>query len=308
VTIETQPYLGFTSGWPDGYDGWGAAVNANWRGVSTLMGFVTFEAPRNSPPGSPAWGDRYIVGSAGTGAFSGHNNALAVYDKDESGTLAWRFTTPHSGLSVHVVSSTATDPIVPMRYRGGAWVYEFGNSGTAAATGPLTVLTSGGIHPGTMDAAGFLTFDPATGTFGSHVAAADLVVSGGTLGFRSSQVNLSEFGYFQSGTMSNAQLCVIVPYSTDKIIPANWTNVFAVEFYGTHWPAASMSLAVSTLKGGTLTARGTITINTGGTLSVSGGPTIDTTVTAPFAVVIEGQATADVSAKDFAISGYLKKA
>lgn len=36
-------------------------------------------AKQNSPPGGPADGDTYIVGAAGTGAWAGHNNAIAIF-------------------------------------------------------------------------------------------------------------------------------------------------------------------------------------------------------------------------------------
>lgn len=45
----------------------------------------------NTPPGSPADGDTYGVDSAGTGAWSGHSNSVAVWDDGES---EWVFTTP----------------------------------------------------------------------------------------------------------------------------------------------------------------------------------------------------------------------
>lgn len=37
------------------------------------------EAIQNDPPGSPADGDRYVVGTAGTGDWLNQNNKLAVY-------------------------------------------------------------------------------------------------------------------------------------------------------------------------------------------------------------------------------------
>lgn len=36
-------------------------------------------ARQNAPPGSPADCDCYIVGAAGSGAWAGHNNAIAIY-------------------------------------------------------------------------------------------------------------------------------------------------------------------------------------------------------------------------------------
>lgn len=36
-------------------------------------------AKQNAPPGSPADGDTYIVGAAGSGAWAGHSNAIAIF-------------------------------------------------------------------------------------------------------------------------------------------------------------------------------------------------------------------------------------
>lgn len=41
-----------------------------------LLGAI---AKQNGPPVSPGDGDTYIVGSAGSGAWAGHNNAIAIY-------------------------------------------------------------------------------------------------------------------------------------------------------------------------------------------------------------------------------------
>ena len=49
----------------------------------------------NAPPGSPAVGSSYVVGSAPTGAWAGHALALAGYTEG-----GWRFIGPVSGLTV----------------------------------------------------------------------------------------------------------------------------------------------------------------------------------------------------------------
>ena len=55
-------------------------------------------ATQNAPPGSPANGDTYIVGAAGSGAWSGHNNQIASY---QSG---WYFFTPFTGIRAYDAS------------------------------------------------------------------------------------------------------------------------------------------------------------------------------------------------------------
>jgi len=44
------------------------------------------EAIQNAPPGLPTEGDAYVVGTAGSGAWSGKNNCVAVYVGS-----SWRF-------------------------------------------------------------------------------------------------------------------------------------------------------------------------------------------------------------------------
>lgn len=45
--------------------------------IQSLLNGV--KALQNAPPGSPADGDSYIVGTAGTGAWNGHNNQIAIF-------------------------------------------------------------------------------------------------------------------------------------------------------------------------------------------------------------------------------------
>lgn len=51
----------------------------------------------NTPPGSNAAGDRYIVGTAPTGAWTGHNGQIARWDG-----VAWQYTSPQEGWLVWV--------------------------------------------------------------------------------------------------------------------------------------------------------------------------------------------------------------
>lgn len=56
----------------------------------------------NAPPGSPAIGDTHLVGTAGTGAFAGHNNDMARLTKD-----GWIFLTAKEGWSVWNIGTGA---------------------------------------------------------------------------------------------------------------------------------------------------------------------------------------------------------
>jgi len=54
----------------------------------------------NTPPGSPAGGDAYLIGSSPTGAWASNADELTIYNEDAS---AWEFEgSPPDGFSVYV--------------------------------------------------------------------------------------------------------------------------------------------------------------------------------------------------------------
>ena len=66
----------------------------------------------NTPPGGPSTGDVYMVGGAGTGAWSGHNYDIATWNG-----ASWDFTDPTTG-DIAVVASTKKS----YKYNGSTWV------------------------------------------------------------------------------------------------------------------------------------------------------------------------------------------
>ncbi|MBA1141764.1 DUF2793 domain-containing protein [Mesorhizobium neociceri] len=81
----------------------------------------------NAPPGSPAEGDIYVVGTAGSGAFTGHNEAIAVYYN-----AAWLFLPPLAGMQAY-----AADEDAFYYYDvGGTWVLVSSSGGVGDVTGP----------------------------------------------------------------------------------------------------------------------------------------------------------------------------
>lgn len=64
-----------------------------------------------APPAAPAEGDRVLVGSGATGAFAGHDGALAALDNG-----GWAFFTPRAGWRLHVAAENAL-----MVFDGTAW-------------------------------------------------------------------------------------------------------------------------------------------------------------------------------------------
>lgn len=65
-----------------------------------------------APPGSPSTGDRYIVGTGATGAWTGHDDEIAEYDGAN-----WDFTSPSEGFACLV-----DDENVVYVYNGSSWV------------------------------------------------------------------------------------------------------------------------------------------------------------------------------------------
>ena len=65
-----------------------AGVNDSLRVVDALLQPSVLTLGGNSPPGSPADGDRHIVGTAPTGAWAGQAGKLARWMDDDG---AWEF-------------------------------------------------------------------------------------------------------------------------------------------------------------------------------------------------------------------------
>lgn len=64
-----------------------------------------------TPPADPAEGDCWIVGGGATGAWAGHEDAIAGWTAG-----GWRFVTPREGLSAWDADTGAV-----ARFRDGAW-------------------------------------------------------------------------------------------------------------------------------------------------------------------------------------------
>jgi hypothetical protein len=75
LTTNSNGDLTFTSGG-------GVTGDITWSVLSII----------NTPPGSPVSGDTYLVGTAGTGAWSGHNNQIATWNGS-----SWTFSTATTG-------------------------------------------------------------------------------------------------------------------------------------------------------------------------------------------------------------------
>jgi len=70
--------------------------------LDALVHLAVKERGRIAPPATPAEGDRYLVGAGGTGAFSGKDFMIALFDLG-----AWRFFSPRAGWRAFVEAENA---------------------------------------------------------------------------------------------------------------------------------------------------------------------------------------------------------
>lgn len=139
ATGEIQYPLGASAGYSLISD---ASGNASWQNTGFGGAAITMLDPviaqQNTPAVGPTIGDRYLVGSAPTGAWSANANDVAEWDG-----AVWQFTTPIVGNYVYVTTTLTT-----LRWNGTAWVVQPG----------VAILQNGnsfgiaGVRIGTNDA------------------------------------------------------------------------------------------------------------------------------------------------------------
>ena len=79
--------------------------------VDLLLAGSVEGAPIAAPPATPSIGTFYRVATGASGAFAGHDNALAGWTEG-----GWRFVAPVEGMRL-----TERTSGVELAYRGGAW-------------------------------------------------------------------------------------------------------------------------------------------------------------------------------------------
>ncbi len=116
--------------------------NASLDLIDALLQAACITVNLNTPPGSPAAGDCYVVGTSPTGAWAGQAKTVAFY------TTGWNFITPWEGLTVW-----ANDTNSLFTYDGSAWGATYnlssfqnltmlGINASADATNKLTVASA----------------------------------------------------------------------------------------------------------------------------------------------------------------------
>lgn len=116
----------------------GQYLNANetFAILDALVGKVVKDKDLNTPPGSPADGDVYIVGPTPTGLWSSQGNKITFWSADAS---EWVFITPREGWKFEPV-----DEDITYRYSGSAWVE------WSAGGGDWDALATPAISGGTL--------------------------------------------------------------------------------------------------------------------------------------------------------------
>lgn len=107
-----------------------AGINLALVAIDAMLQLGVVSVGTNAPPGSPAEGDRYIVGTAPTGAWATHANQLARFEQ-----AAWKFYTARYAFSL-------ANSRMYARNSGGTWGAAAGSdSGWTAGTGTPSKAT-----------------------------------------------------------------------------------------------------------------------------------------------------------------------
>lgn len=124
MTATVGPNLGLNYAWANGEDGWNTGMDANLLKMDTVVQLRVKNYTLTTPPGSPTNGDRYIVATGSTGAWSGQDGKLAVYISG-----AWTFYSPSNGWLAKDENSGLF-----ISYNGSSWVTDpFGDRAYADA-------------------------------------------------------------------------------------------------------------------------------------------------------------------------------
>src|SRR5882757_215310 len=89
--------------------------NEALRILDTLVQLAVLDRDLTAPPGSPTEGQRWIVKATATGAWAGHDNAIAAWQDG-----VWQFSGPLAGWVAFVVDEAAL-----VVWNGTAWTDYF---------------------------------------------------------------------------------------------------------------------------------------------------------------------------------------
>lgn len=116
---------------------------------------LSVEAQQNAPPGSPTDGQAFLVGTSGSGAFSGHNNEVA-----QRTAGAWVFISPYGGARVYD-KTARTD--LEYDATAGTWAAGAGSGSPSVCEGRLTTETGVAVSTSDRTAQATIYFTPFRG-------------------------------------------------------------------------------------------------------------------------------------------------
>ncbi len=110
MPASTHPNLPLAYDWTLG-DPYKTEMDANLVMLGAIVGLSVISRALDTPPASPANGDRYIVGSAPTGAWVGQASKVALWIGG-----AWNFFAPTTGWLAWIQSESKLSV-----FNAGAW-------------------------------------------------------------------------------------------------------------------------------------------------------------------------------------------
>ncbi|WP_334148030.1 DUF2793 domain-containing protein [Hyphomicrobium sp.] len=140
--------------------------NEALRALDAIVQLAVIDKDLGTPPGSPAEGDRYIVGASPTGSWSGHATHVAAWQDG-----AWAFYVPAAGWLAWV-----SDESQSYLFAGGGWIPAPGGGGASlvpkGAWSNATTYATGDLvehdgHAFLSNIDGNLANEPDTATPGS---------------------------------------------------------------------------------------------------------------------------------------------
>lgn len=130
--------LGVTWGYVPHEDGWADSYNLNFQKLDAVVHLAVISI-LNTPPGSPAADDRYIVGPSPTGAWVGHTDHIAVFTKKEDpDSRAWVYFTPKEGWRAWNVNTQTW-----YQYDGADWVEDVAELPSGGTDGDVLTKVAG---------------------------------------------------------------------------------------------------------------------------------------------------------------------
>lgn len=225
-------------------------VNEQIRYIESGSGHFIFKSRVvATPPGSPADGDCYLVAASGTGAWSGHDGAIAFRVN-----TAWAFITAIEGFTAWV-----NDENVFIGYDGAAW------NVLASPSGSYQPLDADLTAIAALTGTGTIYYRSAANTWTAVTIGSNLTFTGGTLaasGLSGALLVANNLSDVASAATSRTNLGVAIGSNVqawdadlDAIAALAGTNTIYYRSAANTWSPITIGSGVA-FSGGTLSATG----------------------------------------------------